>query len=132
MDQDKIRYMSIAMLAMILTIDALCIATPVMAEVSWVADPFEELRDEYFMDDQPSIEESPITHAPETNVHNSTLALCFEYSNGSLVVIPFDDIDLANVSLRVNGTEVAKYPADDILKVVKREMKDIIERMSTS
>ena len=100
-------------------------------QTDWAADPFEEMRGEYFAN-QPSIEDFPIAHEPEINAHNSTLALCFEYSNGSLVVIPFDDVNLTNVSLQINGTEVAKYPAEDILKVVRREMKDIIERMSAS
>ena len=100
-------------------------------QTDWAADPFEELRDEYFVD-QPSIGDVLVTQEPEINAHNSTLALCFEYSNGSLVVIPFDDVNLTNVSLQINGTEVAKYPAEDILKVVRREMKDIIERMSAS
>ena len=100
-------------------------------QTDWAADSFEELRGEYFVD-QPSIEDFPIAHEPEINAHNSTLALCFEYSNGSLVVIPFDDVNLTNVSLQVNGTEVATYPTNIILKVVRREMKDIIERLSTS
>ena len=100
-------------------------------QTDWAADPFEELRDEYFAD-QPSIGDVLVTHEPEINVHNSTLSLCFEYSDGSLIVIPFDDANLVNVSLQINGTEVAKYPADIILKVVRREMKDIIERMSAS
>ena len=121
----KTRYMTTIIILLLVGLSTAQIQT------DWAADPFEEMRGEYFAD-QPSIEDSPITHEPEINAHNSTLTLCFEYSNESLIVIPFDDANLVNVSLQINGTEVAKYPADIILKVVRREMKDIIERMGAS
>ena len=130
------KYINIAILTIVLVIGILYTATPTIAEINWSGDPFEELRNEYFMNQSPinNILDDALTFNCESEITtpDSTLALCFEYNNGSHVIIPIDEPELTNVSLQVNGEEIAKYPTIDILKVVRRERKDIIERLKAS
>ena len=84
--------------------------TPTPAPIripDWTANPFEDL-DGYFTS-LPSI--GDFLNTP----NHSTVAICFEYTNGSHTVIRIDDPELTNVSLQIDGVEVAKYPATDIL-----------------